>query len=87
MGCAFLCCGVCGFLLDEGGAVENQRGIVEIEQGVLAELGELLYKPLANQRIAVALCRTRKRLYGVILGQVSFPLGQHGHELLHPVIG
>lgn len=55
MGWAVLRCGVLGFLLDEGRAVENQRGIVKVEHGVLAEVGELLYKPLTNQRIAVLL--------------------------------
>ena len=44
--CFFFC------LLDEGGNINHLNLIVEIEEGVLAELGELCHKPTADNRIA-----------------------------------
>lgn len=43
--CFFFC------LLDEGSNINHLNLIVEIEEGVLAELGELCHEPTADNRI------------------------------------
>ena len=61
--------------------------MVEIEQRVLTEFGELRHKPLANQSIAIGLDGGCEVLHEGVFPQITFTLGQSGDELLHAVIG
>ena len=79
--CFFFC------LLDEGGNINHHNLIVEIEEGVLAELGELCHKPTADNRIARGLGQATvvfqelERLQEFIVVRQSFD------ELFHIVEG
>ena len=79
--CFFFC------LLDEGGNINHLNLIVEIEEGVLAELGELCHKPTADNRIARGLGQATvvfqelERLQEFIVVRQSFD------ELFHIVEG
>lgn len=71
-------------------ATNQLRRVVDVEQRVLAEIGELCHKPLANQSIAVCLDAdsvvSEKVVFLVILTAVGKPVHKGFHILIGEVL-
>ena len=88
IGCLnFICFWSRGFLIQESDTANQFRGVIQVEHRVLAEIGELLYEPLANQRIAVAVEIGSEVLHALVLLLVGCSIGDAGQELFHTIVG
>ena len=73
------------FFFKESESANQLGGIVEVEQRILAELGELCHKPLSYLFIAVGLNTGSSVSDELKFPLISFVVGQCGDELFHAI--
>ena len=73
--------------MDEGEGFKDGGLVVEVEQGILAELGELCHEPTANCGVAGGQREASAGLDEVIGNQILLAVGKAVDERLHILVG